>query len=394
MRAENGFRRVVLIVLDGVGVGALPDAARYGDRDAATLPHVAMAVGGLNLPHLQRLGLGNICPIMGVSPHEHPTASWGKMACRSAGKDSVTGHWELAGIVKTEPFACFPQGFPAEIIQKFTRLAGCHPLGNVAASGTDILRQLGEEHLQSGRPIVYTSSDSVFQVAAHEDILSPQELYRLCAASLEMLRPYGLCRVIARPFVGETAATFKRTTGRHDFPVAPTAETLLDRLQAARIPTCGIGKISDLFAGRGLDRSVPTRSNAEGMAALLATLGRQTEGLIFVNLVDFDMLYGHRCDPDGFALGLKGFDRGLPALLDHLNGDDLLLITADHGCDPTTPGTDHCREYVPLLAWSRRLAQGQPLGIRDSFTAVAATLTQNFELGSAVAGSFMPALLG
>ncbi|MCF6177989.1 MAG: phosphopentomutase [Geopsychrobacter sp.] len=394
MMAAKCFRRVVLIVLDGVGVGALPDAADYGDQGAATLPHVARVVGGLNLPNLQRLGLGNICPIKGVPAQERPKASWGRMACKSAGKDSVTGHWELAGVIKTKPFACFPQGFPTEIIQKFALLAGCEPLGNIVSSGTDILYQLGEDHLQSKRPIVYTSSDSVFQIAAHEDIIPPTELYRLCEASLQMLRPYGLCRVIARPFIGDNAANFKRTSKRHDFPVEPHEETLLDHLQSHRIFTCGVGKIGDLFAGRGLDRSVPTRCNAEGLKVLLATLEKQGEGLIFVNLVDFDMLYGHRLDPAGFYTGLKEFDLALPTLLERLGDDDLLLITADHGCDPTTPGTDHCREYVPLLAWSRRLVQGRLLGARESFADVTATLVENFGLGRSKTGSFLSELLG
>ncbi len=388
----NGFRRVVLIVLDGVGVGALPDASDYGDENAATLPHVAEAVGGLDLPNLQQMGLGNICPIKGVPPQRSPGACWGKMAPRSAGKDSVTGHWEIAGLVKTSPFTCFPGGFPAEIIQKFTALAGLEPLGNTAASGTDILRQLGEEHLASKRPIVYTSSDSVFQIAAHEDILPPAQLYQLCEQSLEMLRPYGLCRVIARPFMGDSAENFKRTSRRHDFPVEPTGETMLDLLQDAAVPTCGIGKIGDLFAGRGLDLSLSSRNNSEGMAAVLQTLDHQQDGLIFTNLVDFDMLYGHRLDPPGFAGALREFDQQLPQLFQKLSTYDLLLITADHGCDPLTPGTDHCREYVPLLAWSHQMGRGQSLGVRSSFADVAATLAEIFALEQDSGTSFLDEL--
>lgn len=388
------FSRVVLIVLDGVGVGALPDAGEYGDESAATLPHVAAAAGGLALPNLERLGLGNICAIDGIPPQPRPQAAWGKMAERSAGKDSVTGHWELAGLVRPQPFVTFPGGFPAEIIAKFSELAGCEPLGNVAASGTEILCRLGEEHLASGRPIVYTSSDSVFQIAAHEELLPPAELYRLCEKSLEMLRPYGLCRVIARPFVGTCTENFVRTAHRHDFPVEPGGSTLLDRLQAAAVPTCGIGKIGDLFAGRGLDRSLPTRSNAEGLEQLLQVLRQQRQGLVFVNLVDFDMLYGHRCDAEGFAAALGEFDAALPRLMAMLGRNDLLVITADHGCDPTTAGTDHSREYVPLLAWGRERPVASSLGVRHSFADIAATLAEIFALKPECGSSFLSTLTG
>ncbi len=390
----NSFRRVVLIVLDGVGVGALPDACDYGDENSATLPHVAEAVGGLELPNLQRMGLGNVCQIKGVPPQRDPSACWGKMASKSAGKDSVTGHWEIAGLVRTHPFTCFPDGFPTEIIQKFSLLAGFEPLGNVAASGTDIIRQLGDEHLAGKRPIIYTSSDSVFQIAAHEDVLPPPQLYRLCVQTLEMLRPYGLCRVIARPFVGDCAATFRRTSGRHDFPIEPAGETVLDFLQGAAVPTRGIGKVGDLFGGRGFDQSLPSKNNSVGMAALLQALNQQPDGLIFVNLVDFDMLYGHRLDPAGFAAALCEFDQQLPQLLQQLSVQDLLLITADHGCDPTTQGTDHCREYVPLLAWSQQMEAGQALGVRNSFSDVASTLAEIFALEPSCGTSFLDALSG
>ncbi len=390
----KGFSRAILIVLDGVGIGALPDAGDYGDQFAATLPHVATAVGGLHLPNLQMLGLGNICRIDGVPPSDKPHAAWGKMAECSAGKDSVSGHWELAGLVRESPFTTFPFGFPAEVIDKFSLLAGAEPLGNIAASGTEILRELGEEHLASGRLIVYTSSDSVFQIAAHEERCPPQRLYRLCEKTLEMLSPYGVCRVIARPFVGSRRDNFVRTSRRHDFPVAPDGPTLLDRLQAAGIPTTGVGKIGDLFAGRGLEQSLPTRSNAEGMETISQVLKRQAEGLVFANLVDFDMLYGHRCDSPGFARALTDFDAALPRLLGELNDSDLLLITADHGCDPTTEGTDHSREYVPLLAWGRSCLRGADLGVRKSFADVAATLSDLFALSSDCGKSFLSALDG
>lgn len=388
------FTRVVLIVLDGVGVGALPDAASYGDGGAATLPHVAEAVGGLRLPNLQSMGLGNVCPISGVAAVENPTACWGRMAERSAGKDSVTGHWELAGLVREEPFATFPDGFPAEIMHAFAELAGVEALGNYAASGTDVLRALGEEHLVSGRPIVYTSSDSVFQIAAHEEVLPPEQLYALCQAMLQVLIPHNVCRVIARPFVGRSATSFTRTSRRHDFSVAPHGVTLLDRLQQKDIPTCGVGKIADLFAGRGLDCNLSSENNAEGMQRILQRLEVQEGGLLMANLVDFDMLYGHRLDSRGFARALEDFDTWLPQLLRRLNRTDLLLVTADHGCDPTSVGTDHSREYVPLLAWSQRGRRGTDLGTRESYADVAATLTEIFALPQGCGNSFLAELAG
>lgn len=386
------YRRVVLIVLDGVGVGALPDAERYGDVDAATLPHVAMAVGGLALPHLQALGLGNIVPIAGVAPVSVPQGYWGKMAERSPGKDSVIGHWELAGVVSQRPFAVYPQGFPAAIIDSFTAVTGKKPIGNVAASGTDILRQLGEEHLQSGRPIVYTSSDSVFQIAAHESIIPPAQLYKICRQVEAILRPYNVCRVIARPFVGTTARNFTRTSGRRDFSQSPVEKTLLDHMKSAGLSVCGIGKINDLYANRGLTHSYSTKNNHEGMVQTLVGLDVIKNGLVMTNLVDFDMLYGHRRDSGGFAAALECFDRWLPQLYEKLQPGDLLLLTADHGCDPTTAGTDHSREFVPLLAWSPSLKFGGALGTRASFADVAATIADNFSLSCRNGVSFLTAL--
>jgi phosphopentomutase len=386
------YKRVLLIVLDGVGVGALPDAAAYGDEDAATLQHVAAGVGGIHLPQLERLGLGRIIPVAGVSPIRRPLASWGKMAEQSAGKDSVTGHWELTGVVLQHPFATYPAGFPVEIVDLFTNIAGVEPLGNTAASGTDILRDLGEEHLRSKRPIIYTSTDSVFQIAAHEDILPPARLYELCRATFAALRPYGICRVIARPFRGESSDTFYRTSGRHDFSCLPPADTLLDLLHKKGIPTCGIGKIGDLFAGRGLKQSVPTTDNRMGMAEILAALDRIPNGLIMANLVDFDMVYGHRLDVEGFAAALIEVDRWLIQLLPRLETDDLLVITADHGCDPTTPGTDHTREYVPLLVYAPNLSQTSNLGVRESFADLGATLAENFGLECRAGKSFLASI--
>ncbi len=376
------FQRIILIVLDGVGVGALPDAAAYGDESAATLPHVAEAVGGLPLMNMSRLGLGQVVSLPGNEPVNIATGYWGKLAEQSPGKDSVTGHWELTGVTLAHPFATFPQGFPAEIIDAFVTETGLVPLGNIAASGTDILRLLGEEHLQTGRPIVYTSSDSVFQIAAHEEVIPPPQLYEICRKAEKVLEPYNVCRVIARPFVGTGADDFRRTAGRHDFPRLPASKTLLDKMKQAGLTTCGIGKINDLFAGQGLTHSVSTKSNAEGMTETLSALDKIKSGLVMTNLVDFDMLYGHRLDVDGFASALLEFDQWLPQLCCRLTATDLVIITADHGCDPTTEGTDHTREYVPLLTWSPAMKKSGSLGVRSTFADVGATIADNFKLES------------
>lgn len=377
MRADG---RVVLITLDGVGIGALPDAELYGDAGADTLGHVAEACGGLSLPNLQRLGLGNIHPVGGVPPAVRPEAAFGRMRERSAGKDTTTGHWELAGLVRTEPLPTFPQGFPGEIIEAFRRETGLLPLGNVAASGTEILRLLGEEHLRSGRPIVYTSADSVFQIAAHEDVIPTERLYEICRIARRLLDPWRIGRVIARPFRGRSSDDFRRTADRHDFSLPPMGETVLDVLSASGASVHGIGKIRDIFAGRGITSHVHTGSNAEGMQRTLDALGEVERGLIFTNLVDFDMLFGHRLDHAGFGRALEEFDAFLPTLLSLLGPADLLLITADHGCDPTTPGTDHTREYVPVLMWRVGAATGRDLGERESFADVAATVAEFFSL--------------
>ncbi|WP_029917563.1 phosphopentomutase [Pelobacter seleniigenes] len=387
------FKRILLIVLDGVGVGALPDAATYGDQGAATLQHVAEASGGVCLPNLERLGLANIVPVKGLQPVDAPAGCWGKMAQKSAGKDSVTGHWELGGVVLEQPFSVFPEGFPPEIISAFSRIAGRPPLGNVAASGTEILRDLGEEHLATGRPIVYTSSDSVFQIAAHEDIISPATLYDLCRQMTSVLKPYNVCRVIARPFTGSCSDNFQRTCGRHDFPRKPDRPTLLQLLQSHGVYTCGIGKIRDLFAGEGLTEALTTRHNADGMEQTIAALAKINQGLVMTNLVDFDMLYGHRLDADGFADALEEFDGWLPKLYRSMQEDDLVIITADHGCDPTFPGTDHTREYVPLLAWSPSQVRPGPLGVRTTFADVGATIAQNFTIEFEQGTSFCSELL-
>ena len=387
------FKRIILIVLDGVGIGALPDAGQYGDQEAATLQHVAENAGGLSLPQLEQLGLGHIAAVKGVAKVAAPLGCWGKMAEKSPGKDSITGHWEMAGVVLDRPFAVFPHGFSEAIISAFIAETGLHPLGNIAASGTDILRKLGEEHLQTGRPIVYTSSDSVFQIAAHEDIIPPEKLYSICRQTEKILLPHNVCRVIARPFRGTCAADFYRTSRRHDFPCKPPKRTLLDVLQQQNLPTWGIGKINDLFAGDGLSFSCPTNSNFDGMSKTLQSLDEINQGLIMTNLVDFDMLYGHRLDSAGFATALQQFDSWLPQLLEKMFPDDLLMITADHGCDPTTPGTDHSREYVPLLLFSQSISIPASLGVRQSFADVGATVADNFQISLQEGQSFLPELI-
>lgn len=379
--------RVIWIVLDGVGLGALPDAKDYGDEAAATLPHVAQECGGLSLPNLQDLGIGNVADISGVSPVDAPVGAYGRMAERSVGKDSITGHWELAGVVLDEPFATFPQGFPPELVNALTEAAGgLAPLGNVPAGGLSILKTYGAEHIATGRPILYTSVDSVLQIAAHEGILPPEDLYELCRKARVLADGYNIARVIARPFVGSEEEGFRRTPGRKDFPVPPPNPTVLERLSESGQVVTGIGKISDLFSGKGVTTNLSTVDNADGMKKSLEALSSKDSGLLVVNLIDFDMAYGHRGDVKGFGEAMEEFDRWLPTLFNAMRAEDLLVITADHGCDPTTPGTDHTREYVPVLAWSKRMRNGVNLGDRETFADVGATLAEFFGLQSSVFG--------
>jgi phosphopentomutase len=347
------MRRVLLIVMDGCGVGAMPDAADYGTTDpvSATLPHVAAAVGGLPLPTLERLGLGNIAPIVGVGPNPRAIGGWGRLAEASAGKDSVTGHWEMMGITTKTPFPTYPLGFPPALIAEFETKIGRGILGNIASSGTEILTQLGQEHIATGRPIVYTSADSVFQVAAHERIVPLEELYAICETARAMLvAPNNVQRVIARPFVGE-APNFRRTENRRDYPLPPPEPNFLTTLADAGKTTHAIGVVADLFPSACFARAERTQSNAASLAAILDAVQNGSEDFIFANCEDFDMLYGHRNDPIGFARALEAFDAALATLLDALRPDDLLILTADHGNDPTTASTDHSREYVPLLVY-------------------------------------------
>lgn len=385
--------RVALIVLDSVGCGALPDAAAYGDDGSNTLGHTAAAVGGLTVPHLAALGLGNILALDGVSPAQAPLASWGRMAERSPGKDTTTGHWEMAGLVLQQPFPVYTEGFPDTLIAAFESRIGRRTLANRAASGTTIIQELGEEHLRTGSPIVYTSADSVFQVAAHEDIIPVDELYHICRVARELLQgEHAVGRVIARPFTG-TPGRFTRTPRRHDFSLAPIGPTVLDALTVAGHDVVSIGKIKDIFAGRGITRSVPTSNNEEGITAVCHALDDTQHGLIFANLVDFDMLYGHRNNPQGYAAALEAFDERLPEIITRLRSTDLLLITADHGCDPTTPSTDHSREYVPLLAYSPHRPTGQNLGTRCTFADTAATIAEAFNLSWPIGESFLSTVL-
>ncbi|MDU4960453.1 MAG: phosphopentomutase [Sporomusaceae bacterium] len=389
------FNRIIIIVLDSVGIGALPDAAAYGDAGANTLGNIARSRGGLKLPVLAGLGLGCITPIAGVDCPQQPLASYGKMAEASNGKDTTTGHWEMAGAPVSRPFPYYPDGFPPEIMDKFQSLTGRSALGNKVASGTEIISELGEEHMRTGRPIVYTSADSVFQIAAHEEVIPLDELYAICRLVRDeiLVGRHAVGRVIARPFTG-TPGAFVRTPNRHDYSLLPESETMLDRLKDAGLASIGIGKIGDIFAQRGLTQSVPTKSNQHGMEVLEALVRQQeSRGLIMANLVEFDSSYGHRRDVAGYAQALEAFDAQLASLLPLLAGDDLLLITADHGCDPTAAGTDHTREYVPLLAY-RRGCHGHDLGIRSSFADIAATVIDNFSLQPLPYGSSFLAAIG
>ena len=365
------MRRATLIVLDSLGVGEMPDAAAWGDAGSDTLGHIA-ATTPLQIPHLQAMGLANIRPVPGVTAVAHPSARYGKMAIAGDGKDTVAGHWELACCKVNQRFRDFPDGFPAEILEAFTARTGYGWLGNVAASGTEIIERLGPAHLETGKPIVYTSADSVFQVAAHESLIPPEELYRICRIAFEIVAPYGVARVIARPFVGVPGA-FVRTEARRDFALVPPRETLMDRLTAAGVPTTSIGKIKSIYGDRGFSAAVKAGNNATITQATLDTLDHQDRGLIFANLVDFDMKYGHRRDPVGYARALEAFDAQVPALLARLGPDDLLILTADHGNDPTFRGTDHTREYVPVLVWTRG-SDGHPLGTRRTLADAGATV--------------------
>lgn len=389
MQGTRSSGKAVCIILDGVGVGALPDASAYGDEGSNTLLHTAQAAGGLRLRALASLGLGNIAEIPGVPAAENPRGSYGRMAQRSRGKDSTTGHWELAGCVVERPFPTYPNGFPQSLLDRFQRVADVRGyLGNVPASGTAIIQELGDEHVRTGFPIVYTSADSVFQVAAHEEVIPLPRLYEICQRTRDRVcvGEHAVGRVIARPFRGEKGL-YTRTTNRKDFSLEPFGPTVLDLLARREIPTVGVGKVDDLFARRGLATTRHTRTNREGMAAIAECTGDPGSAFVIANLGDFDTLYGHRNDTAGFAAALEEFDFWLLEFLETLAGDDLLLITADHGNDPTTPSTDHSREYVPILAFTPRSQGGRGLGVRATFADCGKTVAEYFGVPSELAGT-------
>ncbi|HLZ91474.1 MAG TPA: phosphopentomutase [Candidatus Acidoferrum sp.] len=373
------WERIFWIVLDSVGIGELPDAADYGDVGRNTLGHIAES-RPLAIPNLSRLGLGNIAPLKNLQPAAAPLAAYGKGATHSPGKDTTTGHWEMAGIWLDQAFPVYKNGFPRELMAEFERSIGRQTIGNKPASGTEIIKELGQEHVRTGKPIVYTSGDSVFQIAAHEDVIPIADLYRMCEIARKLLDgPHRVGRVIARPFAGPPGH-FARTSRRHDYAVDPPKPMLLDVLEQRRVPVFGIGKIHDIYNGRGVRDYVGTKSNPDGMEKLTAALGQRKSGLIFCNLVDFDMLYGHRKDVEGFAKSLEEFDRWLVAFLPRLGAADLLMITADHGCDPDPrwKTTDHSREYVPILAYSPSIRPGVNLGIRKTLADMGQTVAENF----------------
>ncbi|MGQ0733040.1 MAG: phosphopentomutase [Acidobacteriota bacterium] len=379
-------KRAIVIVLDSVGVGELPDASAYGDEGSNTLGHVAHAVP-LRVPTLAALGIGRIVALAGVPAPASPLASFGRMAERSAGKDSVTGHWELMGLVTEHAFPTFPEGFPRELMQAFEARIGRPTLGNVVASGTAVIDRFGPAHLKTGAPIVYTSADSVFQIAAHEAVVPLARLYDWCEVAFDLaVKGCGIGRVIARPFVGDAGA-FRRTANRHDYAMPPRGETLLDRLTASSVPVSAIGKINDLFAGRGISEAHSTTSDEEGMAQVERCLELQPAGLVFANLVDFDTAYGHRNDIAGYAANLERFDVRLASLIPLLGRDDMLVVTADHGNDPTTPSTDHSREYVPLLVTGPAVSARVDLGTRETFADLAQTLAAYFGVGALGSGT-------
>ena len=380
------FARAIVIVLDSVGIGELPDAALYEDQGSNTLGNIAAQVP-LRIPTLADMGLSRLLSLRGHAPAAAPTGAFGRMAERSAGKDSVTGHWELMGVVLERPFPTFPNGFSAELIQAFEARIGRPSLGNVVASGTTILDELGSRHMETGFPIVYTSADSVFQIAAHEAIVPVPTLYEWCDAAYDLaVRGLGLGRVIARPFIG-LPGSFARTSNRHDYAMPPVAETLLDRLVAAGQHVTSVGKVADLFAGRGISQSQPTKSDADGLDRVEALMATQDRGLIFANLVDCDTLYGHRNDTAGYGANLDRCDARLATLLPQLRPDDLLVITADHGNDPTTPSTDHSREHVPVLLYGARVRPGVDLGTRGTFADLGQTLAEVFGVGPLAHGA-------
>jgi phosphopentomutase len=378
---SNTYKRVFLVVMDSVGIGEAPDAEKFGDKGSHTLGHIGEKMNGLNMPNMGKLGLSNIEEIKGISPAEKPLAFYTKMEEASNGKDTMTGHWEIMGLNIQTPFQVFPEGFPDELISELESRTGRKVIGNKPASGTEILVELGEEHVKTGALIVYTSADSVLQIAAHEEIIPIEELYDICkiARELTLDEKYMVGRVIARPFTGEPG-DFKRTSNRHDYALKPFGRTVMNELKDSGLDVLAIGKISDIYDGEGVTESLRTVSNMDGMDKLLQTLDQDFTGLSFLNLVDFDALFGHRRDPEGYGKALEEYDARLPEVFEKLKEDDLLIITADHGNDPVHYGTDHTREYVPLLVYSKGMMEGRELPIRKTFADIGATVAENFNV--------------
>lgn len=380
-------RKVTLIVLDSVGIGELPDAKAYGDEGSNTLCNIAKAVEGFSLPNLETMGIGNIDGITELKSSSNPTGAFGKCAEISKGKDTITGHWEIAGVILETPLNTYPQGFPREIIEEFEEKIGRKTLGNVVASGTAIIEELGEEHVKTGYPIIYTSADSVFQIAAHEEIIPIDELYRMCEIAREMLVDDKMVgRVIARPFIGSNSKDFTRTANRHDYALAPFNKTMLEYIEESSQSVIAVGKIKDIFTGKGVTDAITIKNNMDGVDKTLDFMKGNKNGLIFTNLVDFDMKFGHRNDAVGYANALVEFDNRLPEIIDAMRENDILMITADHGCDPTTESTDHSREYIPVLVYGNKIKSGANIGIRKSFCDIGKTVLDLLEVKNDLAG--------
>jgi phosphopentomutase len=379
--ATNTYKRIFIVVMDSVGIGEAPDAERFGDKGSDTLGHIAERMNGLNMPYMGKLGLSNIRELKGIEKAEKPLAFYTKMMEASNGKDTMTGHWEIMGLNIQTPFRVFPEGFPDELVSELEKRTGRKIIGNKPASGTEILDELGEEHMKTGALIVYTSADSVLQIAAHEDIIPIEEQYKICkiARELTLDEKYMVGRVIARPFLGEPG-NFKRTANRHDYALKPFDRTVMSELKDAGLDVIAIGKISDIYDGEGVTKSLRTVSNMDGMDKLVETLDMDFTGISFLNLVDFDALYGHRRDPEGYGKALEEYDARLPEVFAKMKEDDLLMITADHGNDPVAPGTDHTREYVPLLVYSKSMTEGKEISLRETFADLGATVAENFSV--------------
>ena len=380
-------KRAILVVLDSVGIGEMPDADKYKDVGSDTLGNISKVVGGLKLPNMEKIGLGNITGIKGIASEANPIGAFGKCAEKSVGKDTVTGHWEIAGVVLEKPLNTYPNGFPKEIMDEFEAKIGRKTIGNVVASGTEIIERLGDEHVATGCPIIYTSADSVFQIAAHEDVISLDELYAMCRTAREMLvgdKTVG--RVIARPFVGESGA-YKRTSNRRDFALDPFNKTMLEYIKENNQSVMAVGKIEDIYNQKGVTDAIHIKNNMDGVDQTLAYMKVNKPGLIFTNLVDFDMLFGHRNDPKGYANALIEFDNRLPEIIDNMNEDDVLIITADHGCDPTTSSTDHSREYIPVLVYGKKVKTNVNIGIRDCFCDIGKTILDILDVNNELYGT-------